>query len=125
VSDVARFDNIRGLDLPVVSTRSQTGRVTLPNGQMLVIGGLTSRVVRKSERRVPVLGRIPVVGIPFRSRTSEAQIKGLIIFVRPTIVDLRELSPRAESAMAFWRKQSAEWKNRTAIEQEIASLQDG
>ncbi len=124
VSDIARFDRVRGLDLPVVSTRSQTGRVSLPNGQMLVIGGLSSQVIRKTERRVPVLGKLPLVGMAFRGRRSEAEIKGLIIFVRPTIVDLRDMSPRAESALHFWRKRSADWKNGKAIEREISALQE-
>lgn len=125
ISDITRFDNIRGIDLPVVAERSQTGRVSLPNGQMLVIGGLSSRIIRKTERRVPVVGKVPILGIPFRARRSEAELTELIIFVRPTIVDLQNLSPTADSAMNFWRKRSSEWKNSRSISREIQVMQDG
>lgn len=120
VSDIARIDNIRGVDLPVFSTRSQTGPVLVPNGRALVIGGLSSRVIRKSERRVPLIGRIPLLGIPFRGRSSEASNTLLLIFVQPTIVDLRELTPAASSALEFWR--DGGWRNTETIEREIEAL---
>ena len=56
VTDIARIENLRGVDLPVFSTRSQTGFVYVPNGKTLVIGGLSSRITRHSERRVPIVG---------------------------------------------------------------------
>ena len=122
VTEVARFDRSRGLELPVISKRSQTGVVLVPNGQTLVIGGLSSRLVRKSERRVPILGRIPLLGIPFRSRQSDVSNTHLLIFVAPTIVDLRKMTPAATSALRFW--QESGWRNVERIEQEVRSLED-
>lgn len=122
VTEVARFDRSRGLELPVISKRSQTGVVLVPNGQTLVIGGLSSRLVRKSERRVPILGRIPLLGIPFRSRQSDVTNTHLLIFVAPTIVDLRKMTPAATSALRFW--QESGWRNVERIEQEVRSLED-
>ncbi len=117
VSDVARIDNVRGVELPVFATRSQTGEVLVPNGQALVIGGLSSRVTRRTERRVPVLGKIPLLGIPFRGRRSEIQNVQLLIFVAPTVVDLRQMSPSANSALDFWKNGS--WQNESTIQDEI------
>ena len=122
VTDLVRIENIRGVELPVISKRSQTGSVKVPNGQVAVIGGLSSRVVRKSERRVPIVGKIPLLGIFFRGRRSEATNTHLIVFVAPTIVDLRELSPTAVNALQFWREGG--WKNIKRIEQEIAVMED-
>ena len=121
VSDVVRFDTIRGIDLPVFANRSQTGEVLVENGQTLVIGGLSSRVIRKTERRVPILGRIPLLGMAFRGRTSEAVNSHLLIFVSTTIVNLRELSPEAERALTFW--QDRRWENSERISKEIAFMQ--
>jgi type II secretory pathway component GspD/PulD (secretin) len=121
VNDVARIDNIRGVDLPVFATRSQAGIVLVPNGQAMVIGGLSSRITRRTERRVPVLGRIPIVGIPFRGRRSEIQNIELLIFVSPTVVDLRKMSPNAQSALDFWRNGS--WQNEDTIRTEIDLMQ--
>ena len=117
VTDVSRVDNIRGVDLPVFAKRSQTGIVLVPEGQAMVIGGLSSQVTRRTERRVPILGRIPIVGILFRGRQSEIQKTHLMIFVSPTIVDLREMTPSAANALDFWRNGS--WNNEEAIADEM------
>lgn len=119
VTDIARIENLRGVDLPVFSKRSQTGFVIVPNGQTLVVGGLSSRVVRKNERRVPFLGSLPLIGIPFRSRNSEGDISHLLVFVSPTIVDLRNISEQAMDALSFWQQHKGEWQNVERIEREI------
>jgi len=121
VTDVSRVDNIRGVDLPVFAKRSQTGIVLVPEGQAMVIGGLSSQVTRRTERRVPILGRIPIVGILFRGRQSEIQKTHLMIFVSPTIVDLREMTPSAANALDFWRNGS--WSNEEAIAEEMRLMQ--
>lgn len=122
VKDVTRIDTIRGIDLPVVSVRSQSGIVIVPNAQTLIIGGLSNRVIRKSDRRVPLLGRIPLLGIAFRGRDSEVFTNHILMFVQPTIVDLRAMSPEATSALRFWREGG--WKNIDRIEQEIHRLEE-
>lgn len=116
VTDTLRIDNIRGVDLPVFAQRSQTGVVYVPSGQTLVTGGLTSHVVRQSERRVPILGTLPVIGFPFRSRQSESNETTLLIFVTPTVVDLRNLSPEGVRAMEFWK--NGTWSNEKRIDAE-------
>lgn len=122
VSDVVRIEKIRGIDLPVLSVRSQTGKVVVPNGQTLVIGGLTSRRVTKNENRVPIVGRLPVLGIPFRSRSSSATNSTLLVFVSPTVVDLRELKPEAISALNFWKEE--QWLHANEVKQEIRLMDE-
>lgn len=124
VSELSRIDNIRGVELPVFSKRSQNGVVMVPGGRTLVIGGLSSRTVRKTERRVPVVGRIPVLGFPFRSRRSEADITTLLVFVSPTVVNLRNLTKPAQSALDFWRDRGDDWAHADQIEREIDSMED-
>lgn len=122
VSDVVRIDNIRGIDLPVFATREQTGTVIVPDANTIVIGGLSSRIVQKTERRVPILGKIPLLGIAFRGRNSRATNSHLLIFVQPTIVDLRELTPEADKALNFWT--SPEWQNSDRIKKEVVVMQE-
>ena len=50
------------LQIPVFTTREQQGTVLVPNAQSLVIGGLQSRIEKRAEKRVPVVGRIPLFG---------------------------------------------------------------
>jgi type II secretory pathway component GspD/PulD (secretin) len=123
VKDITRIENLRGVDMPVFSTRSQTGEVTVPNGVNLVIGGLSSSVTRHTERRVPIVGALPIIGIPFRGRESDMLNTHLLIFVSPTIVNLRDMTPLAKSAQEFW--QNEEWRNTDAIQQEIDSMNAG
>lgn len=120
VTDIARVDKIRGLDLPVIAERSQKGVVIVPSGQAIVIGGLTSQVSRTSERRVPLLGKIPIVGTLFRGRSQEFDIASLLIFVHPTVVDLRAMSAEATNALQFWQEGS--WKHEQVIADEIALM---
>lgn len=120
VTDTLRIDNVRGVDLPVFSQRSQTGTIYVPNGQTLVTGGLTSHVVRQSERRVPIIGDLPVIGFPFRSRLSESNENTLLIFVTPTIVDLRNLSPDGRRALEFWK--NGDWDHERRISAEIDAM---
>lgn len=122
VTDISRIDNIRGVDLPVFSVRSQTGEVVVPDGQAVVIGGLSSKVVRNNERRVPIIGNLPLIGFPFRGKRAEAENGLLLVFVRPTIVDLREMTPQAYNALNFW--QERRWENKRRIGQEIQAMED-
>ena len=122
VSDVVRVDNIRGIDLPVFATRKQTGNVIVPDGNTFVIGGLSSRVVQKTERRVPILGSIPLIGMGFRGRNSRATNSHLLIFVQPTIVNLRALTPESNNALNFWN--SPEWQNSERIGREVTVMEE-
>jgi type II secretory pathway component GspD/PulD (secretin) len=119
VTDIDRIENIRGVDLPVFSKRSQTGVVIVPDQQTLVIGGLSSRVVRRSDRQVPFLGQLPVIGAPFRNRRSEANITHLLVFVSPTVVDIREINKKERSALEFWRSSGDRWEHVDRIQDEI------
>jgi type II secretory pathway component GspD/PulD (secretin) len=122
VSERVISRDIRGVDLPVFATRSQTGVVLVPNGETLVIGGLSSRSVQQTERRVPILGSLPILGIPFRGRTSKSTNSHLLIFVSPTIVNLRDMSEEAKSALSFWKDRR--WENSERISKEIQVMQD-
>jgi len=119
VTDIDRIENIRGVDLPVFSKRSQTGVVIVPDQQTLVIGGLSSRVVRRSDRQIPFIGQLPVIGAPFRNRRSEANITHLLVFVSPTVVDIREINKKERSALEFWRSSGDRWEHGDRIQEEI------
>ncbi len=67
--------------------------VIVDDGEILVLGGLLEDVLRESDQRVPLLGRIPLLGNLFRARTTEKVKTNLMIFIRPTI--LRDASQTA------------------------------
>lgn len=126
VNDIVQIEKSRGIDLPVFSKRSQTGIKLVPNGQTLVIGGLTSSFVRNTEQRVPIVGKVPVLGLPFRSRKAELTKSTLMVFLSPTIVDLRSLRPESNDALTFWRRENRDkWDSEKQVIKEIESLQSG
>ncbi|MBT8087151.1 MAG: type II secretion system protein GspD, partial [Gammaproteobacteria bacterium] len=67
--------------------------VIVDDGEILVLGGLIEDQLRESDQRVPLLGRIPLLGNLFRARQTEKVKTNLMIFIRPTI--LRDASQTA------------------------------
>ncbi|MBT8103584.1 MAG: type II secretion system secretin GspD [Gammaproteobacteria bacterium] len=60
--------------------------VIVDDGQILVLGGLLEDVLRESDQRVPILGRIPGLGALFRSRKTDKVKTNLLVFIRPKIL---------------------------------------
>ena len=60
--------------------------VIVDDGEILVLGGLLEDVLRETDQRVPVLGRIPIIGNLFRSRKTDMVKTNLLIFIRAKIL---------------------------------------
>ncbi len=75
--------------------------VIVDDGQILVLGGLIEDQLRESEQRVPVLGRLPLLGSLFRARRTEAIKTNLLVFIRPKI--LRDAASIATETNAKYR----------------------
>lgn len=70
----------------ITNERKIETRVTVADGETVVLGGLIRDNVVQSETRVPLLGSVPGVGHLFRSRSSSVQKTNLLVFIRPTIL---------------------------------------
>lgn len=70
----------------ITNERQIETRVTVADGETVVLGGLIRDNVIQSETRVPLLGSIPVLGHLFRSQSSSVQKTNLLVFIRPTIL---------------------------------------
>jgi pilus assembly protein CpaC len=75
-----------------VLTRRVDTVVELKDGQSLVIGGLTNTEVKTIQRKIPLLGDIPVLGVIFRSSRREVTENELVILVSPRIIRPLEAS---------------------------------
>ncbi len=78
-------NSVGAVDL-VTNKRTLTTTVRVPDGQILVLGGLITDDVQETVARVPVLGRIPVLGKLFRHRKQQRIRRNLMVFLRPTIL---------------------------------------
>ena len=74
----------------VTNKRTITTRVLVDDGGMLVLGGLIEDRLTESESRVPVLGKIPVIGALFRVRNTQKTKTNLMVFIRPRVLRTAE-----------------------------------
>ena len=70
----------------ITNKRTLKSTILAADGEIIVIGGLIKDSVRKVERGVPLLSRIPWVGGLFRWRSDTEEKTNLMVFLRPTIL---------------------------------------
>ncbi|NBB94195.1 MAG: hypothetical protein GVY16_00450 [Planctomycetes bacterium] len=75
-----------GTALPRAATTEATTNVMIRDGKTLVIGGLFRERDVANRAQVPVLGSIPVLGIPFRSTVDTKLREEVIILITPHIM---------------------------------------
>ena len=77
---------LSGFSIPVINSRKTSTSVDVRSGEHLVIGGLKQTDKSRTMRKVPVLGDIPLLGLLFKSTTTETQERELMVIVSPEIV---------------------------------------
>lgn len=70
----------------ITNLRTIETTVIVNDGEILVLGGLLENVLRESDQRLPILGKIPLIGNLFRARKTEMVKTNLMIFIRATIL---------------------------------------
>jgi len=89
---------------PREENRIETG-VTVPNQSAIIIGGIVRSEESETVRKVPILGSIPLLGLLFRSKSTETSQNTLYAFIRPQIFaaedfsDIVGVSARSEEAL--------------------------
>ena len=73
------------LDL-ITNKRTLTTSVLIENGDILVLGGLIDDQQTDSTQAVPILGKIPLLGALFRSKSTTKGKRNLMLFIRPVIL---------------------------------------
>ena len=73
-------------DLPQTSTRRARTLVRVRDGERIYIGGLLSEEKRRSVKKVPLLGQIPLLGLLFQHHRDETNRFDLVIEITPRIV---------------------------------------
>jgi general secretion pathway protein D len=71
---------------PAKKSRSLTATLTIPDKEIVVIGGLTSRNTNTVINKIPLLGDIPILGYLFRYSTDLEDKRNLYIFICPRIM---------------------------------------
>jgi general secretion pathway protein D len=71
---------------PSFSTRNVQTQVTVQDGDTIAIGGIIQESDTWSTSGVPLLHRIPVVGLAFGSKTTSKERTELVIFMTPRVI---------------------------------------
>jgi len=95
-------------DGPTTSKRSASTTVVIKDHETMVIGGLIRDNVTTSERKVPFLGDIPILGWLFKYRNTKVEKTNLMIFITPYIIkneqDAADITRRQSATQEEFRK---------------------
>ena len=85
--DYSRTVVIGTATAPSFTNRDVETHVEINSGETLVIGGLKSSARNVSEDRVPFLGRLPLIGLLFKSKDVTEEQRSLFLFITVEIVE--------------------------------------
>jgi general secretion pathway protein D len=90
---------------PTIAKREVTTTLTVPDGDTIVISGLMREDTVASDRKIPYLGSIPLLGWLFHTKTESVERTNLLIFVTPHVstnaASARALTDMIKSKTAF------------------------
>jgi type II secretory pathway component GspD/PulD (secretin) len=76
----------RGSELPVVTRRTATNSVRISDGGTVALAGLTESRRRSSEKRVPGLSGLPVIGFLFKNTDSDKSTREIAVFITAHLI---------------------------------------
>jgi type II secretion system protein D len=85
VDNVDGFTQVDNNQIPNIATRYIKTTVSAPNCATIVLGGLILDTKGRSEKGVPILSKIPLIGGLFRSTGKTKDRRELIILMRPEV----------------------------------------
>lgn len=74
------------VESPIKDITTAVTTVAVPDGQTIVVGGMITKTDDTLERKVPLLGDIPLIGQAFRYDSFSTQRTELLIFLTPRII---------------------------------------
>ena len=84
--NAADFANTDGNGNPTITTNEATSEVIVANGATTVLGGIFENTKTETEKKVPFLSAIPILGWLFQNMDDEDTVSEILIFITPTIV---------------------------------------
>ena len=80
------------LAIDTVNTSRLKGTVAAKHGLTVAIGGLIKASKTRNERKVPLLGEVPVIGTVFRSTIESEEETELVLLITPYILNSPDAS---------------------------------
>jgi general secretion pathway protein D len=100
----------------ITNKRTVNTNVIIEDGGIVVLGGLISDSSTRGEQRVPFLGRIPLIGLAFKTRSGRANKTNLMVFIRPKILrDGVQTAIETNSKYNYMREEQRKIKKRELL----------
>ena len=74
------------IGLPTTTKREVETTAIVDNGESIILGGLVKNKKNNSYSQVPILGDLPLIGIPFRYKEKENKKVSLAVILTPYII---------------------------------------
>lgn len=87
VSDIIGTETINGNPFPIATSRVYTAPLTVKSGYTVAISGLDAARSSEAERGVPILGRLPLVNLAFKNKTTDRTRQHLMMLITPIILN--------------------------------------
>ncbi len=98
ISSVGAPDTTGNAGVRSISRTTARTEVVVGDQQTVVIGGLIRDQVTSSERKIPFLGDLPLIGVLFRDTKRTKEKRNLVLFLTPYIIrdaaDMRAIYER-------------------------------
>ena len=116
----------------IIDTRNYRTDITVQSGETLVLGGIIQSEESEIERKVPLIGDIPLLGWLFKKRDTVNRDIELMVFLKPTVTqgpeDVRRLmeaeTRKTPQIRRFDQRIDAERAMETeALEQELREME--
>lgn len=90
--------------IPEIQVREMESMLRINHGQIAVLGGLMQDNSSRTDRSIPGVSKIPLLGEAFKTRDRDYRKTELVIFLRPTVVRNPSLDGDLELFKPFLQK---------------------
>ena len=95
---------LQGFRIPALLTRRAETDVELRDGQSFAIAGLLNNTAQDDKAAIPILSKLPIIGVLFKSKSERAERTELMVLITPRLVrplDPDEVPPLPTRPKAF------------------------
>ena len=85
--DQIKADVISPDHIPLIDTREIKTQIYLKNNETIILGGIIENQETNSNKKVPVLNKLPIIGQLFQNKQYTKTKNEVIIFVTPKIIN--------------------------------------
>ena len=90
--------------IPIVDTSTAETHVLVADGTTVVLGGLRKNEKKFSNKQIPYLGHVPIIGsLLFKDTDRDDQLTELVVFITPHVVSGGELVTGDETRLRGYR----------------------